>query len=361
MLRFDNNEISYNYRMVVLARESRGLGQKELSELSGISQGKLSKMENGLMAISQEDIKILSSTLNYPEHFFQRNDRIYGVGLSEYFHRKRQNVAQKILNKVYAKLEIRRMEISLLLKPVDLGRVNIPNIDPEEHNNNIETIAQIVRASWHVPKGPIDNVVDLIEEAGAIIIPFDFEKANIDGISVWHSDLPPLIFINYDRPMDRIRFTLCHELGHLVLHRSPPIDNSDIESQADRFASEFLMPKNDISPMLRDISIQKLASLKPYWKTSMGAILKRSADLGKITERQSRYFWMQMNKLGYRTLEPAELAPPIEKPWLLDDIVQLHQNELRYSVNDISSAVGLNNAEFQSIYLRNFGHLRLIQ
>jgi len=350
----------YNYKMIVLARESRGIGQSELSEVSGISQGKLSKIENGLIQITQEDIHKLSASLNYPDAFFQRNSRIMGVGLSEYFHRKRQSVSQKILNKVYAKLEVRRLELASLLKSVDLGKVNIPEIDPEEYNGDVETIAQIVRATWQIPRGPIDNVVELVEEAGAIIVPFDFEKANIDAISVWPNDMPPLIFVNFDRPMDRIRFTICHELGHLVLHRSPPANNADIEEQADKFSSEFLMPKSDVLPMMRNISMQTLASLKLYWKTSMGALLKRSSDLGKITERQSRYFWMQMNKAGYRTMEPPELLPPTETPSLLDQIISVHQNELRYSVNEISTAVSLTPSEFQSIYLKNHGHLRLV-
>ena len=346
--------------MVVLARESRGLSQKELSDMSGLSQGKLSKIENGLTNVTTEDIERLSTSLKYPLSFFARNERIYGVGLSEYFHRKRQSVSQKILNKVYAKLELRRMEIATLLKSVDLGEVTLPRIDPDDYGNDIEKIAQIVRATWQMPKGPVDNVVELIEEAGALIIPFDFEKANIDGISVWHAGMPPLIFINYDRPMDRIRFTLCHELGHLVLHRNPPTDGNDIEEQADRFASEFLMPKQDIAASLNNLSIQKLAALKPYWKTSMASLLKRASDLGKLTERQTRYFWMQMNKLGYRTMEPPELCPPVENPTLLDEIIKLHQSELRYSVNDMSRAMDLSPYEFQNLYMRNFGHLRLV-
>ncbi|OMF17066.1 hypothetical protein BK131_03585 [Paenibacillus amylolyticus] len=346
--------------MVVLARESRGISQKELCEMSGLSQGKLSKIENGLVTVTNEDAEKLSGSLNYPLTFFSRNERIYGVGLSEYFHRKRQSVTQKTLNKIYAKLEIRRMEIVTLLKAIDLGDVTIPIIDPDDYDNDIEKITQIVRAAWQMPKGPVDNVVDVIEEAGAIIVPFDFEQANVDGISVWHSGMPPLIFVNFDRPMDRIRFTLSHELGHLVLHRNPPSDGNDIEEQADRFASEFLMPAQDISSSLNNLSIQKLASLKPYWKTSMGSILKKASDLGKITERQSRYFWMQMNKLGYRTVEPPELCPPKEKPFLLDEIIKLHQNELNYSVKDMSTAMDLNPIEFQSLYMKNFGHLRLL-
>ncbi|MBD2846254.1 ImmA/IrrE family metallo-endopeptidase [Paenibacillus sp. IB182496] len=352
----------YNYKMVVLARESRGLAQKDIAELSGISQGKISKLENGLIPIADEEIQVLSSVMDYPLSFFKRTDRIYGVGISEYFHRKRQSVSQKSLNKIYAKLEIRRIEIAALLKSVDIGDVTVPAIDPEEYDNDIETIAQVVRANWRVPKGPIDNVVELIEEAGAVLVPFDFEKANVDGISLWHPGMPPLIFVNFDRPMDRIRFTICHELGHLVLHRNMPSNGADIEEQADRFASEFLMPAMEIAPLLRGVSIQKLASLKPYWKTSMSSMLKKSIDLGYVNERNARYFWMQMNKLGYRTTEPPELSPPIEKPQLLDDIVSVYQNDFKYSVSDICKVLSLNYNEVKHLYFKSDNnHLRLIK
>jgi len=352
---------SYNHKMVVLARESRGMGQSELSETTGISQGKLSKIENGLISIVREDISKISAALNYNESFFRRNGRIFGVGLSEYFHRKRQSVSQKILNKIYARIEIRRMEIAILLRSVDFEKVTIPIIDPQERDNDIEEIARMVRAYWHLPRGPIDNVVATLEDAGAIIVPFDFEGANVDAISIWPPDMPPLIFVNFDRPMDRIRFTICHELGHLVLHRTPSIDDADIEEQADRFASEFLMPSIEVAPMLRNVSLEKLATLKLYWKTSMAALLKKALDLNLITERQSRYFWMNMNKLGYRTMEPLELAPAQEKPTILDDIVIVHQTDLKYSMNDMSTALAISPQEFQGLYVRHASHLRLVR
>lgn len=161
--------------------------------------------------------------------------------------------------------------------------------------------------------------------------------------------------------MDRIRFTLAHEIGHLIMHQIPPSDNSDIEKEADMFAAEFLMPKEAISYSLSDLSLQKLAALKPYWKVSMAALLKRAADLGKITQRQARYFWTQMGKKGYRIQEPPELTPPTETPWLLEEIIKVHKNDLKYSLSDLCNAISINENEFLSIYPHNSSHLRLVK
>lgn len=352
---------SLNPQMIVLGRESRGISQSSLAKKLGVSQGKLSKIENGLLSLSDEETKNLTKILAYPISFFSRSDKIYGVSLSEYFHRKRQSVSQKELNKVYARLELRRIEITTLLKSVDIEESNFFAIDPDKNNGDIEKIAQSVRAAWALPSGPIDNVVNVIEESGGIIIPFDFGEANIDAISNWHPGLPPIIYVNYNRPMDRIRFTLCHEIGHLIMHKKPPSNLDDIENQADRFAAEFLMPKNDISSSLNKLTLHKAAALKPFWKVSMGAILKRAADLNKITERQTRYLWTQMSKAGYRTQEPQELELPSEKPRILDEIINVHQGELQYSFPDLSSALNLNTEEFRRLYLHTKPTLHLVK
>lgn len=61
-----------------------------------------------------------------------------------------------------------------------------------------------------------------------------------------------MVLLNADLTNDRKRWTLAHELGHLVLH-SNYID-PELESQADAFAAEFLMPRHIIEPDLRDLT-----------------------------------------------------------------------------------------------------------
>lgn len=355
------HDTRYNHQLFVLGRESRGISQSEMAHQLGISQGKLSKLENGLLLITDEEAKAFSKILGYPLNFFQRNEKVYGVGLSEFFHRKKQAVPQKQLMKIYARLEIRRIEINQLLKSVDIDEPNFPFMDPDNYDGDIERIAQTIRATWLLPRGPIENVIDVIEEAGGIVVPFDFEGANIDAICLSHPGSPPLIFTNFDRPSDRIRFTLSHELGHIIMHRRPPSEDTDIELQADRFASEFLMPKSDIASMLGDLTLTKLASLKPFWKVSMGALLVRAKDLGKITERQYRYLWTQMGKAGYRTKEPEELAVPKEEALTLSEIINIYQTDLKYSRRELSSAVALSESEFNYYYSPPVTHLRRVK
>ena len=47
-------------------------------------------------------------------------------------------------------------------------------------------------------------------------------------------------------------------------------DTRDKENEANRFASEFLMPAIEISKSLRGLKLSYLVELKRYWLTSMG-------------------------------------------------------------------------------------------
>ncbi|MCL6442486.1 MAG: XRE family transcriptional regulator [Alicyclobacillus sp.] len=362
MTRMSNSAIDYNYKMITLARESRGLSQTELAKHSGLSQGKISKVESGILTLSSDELQRVAECLRYPLHFFQRNHRTYGVGLGEFYHRKKQSVSQKQLNKVYARIEIRRMELIELLKSVDLGKSNFFHMDPDQVDGRVEEIARITRATWRVPRGPVDNVIETIEEAGGIVIPFDYEGLSIDAISIWVPELPPLFFVNMERPMDRIRFTLCHEVGHVIMHDSAaPGADVDIEDQADRFAAEFLMPGDEIGPSLSDLSLKRLPSLKLRWKVSMSSIIMTARNLERISPSKARYLWTQLSSAGYKVREPESLEPPREHPTLLNEIIRVHTDELHYSLSDLSFAVGLSENECSSLYFHKRNHLRLIE
>jgi Zn-dependent peptidase ImmA (M78 family)/transcriptional regulator with XRE-family HTH domain len=339
-----SKEKKINNEMVILARESRGLTQKELAERLNITQGALSRIEAGLLN-TDSGIDKLSKVLEYPVSFFTQKRQIYGLGLVEVFHRKRQSVGVKTLNKIYSLIDIRRNEISRLLRGVDIGTIDFPSFSLEDYSPS--EIARMVRAQWRVPHGPVYNVTMLIEKARGIIIPFDFETSKIDGISYWLPSLPPLFFINRFIPSDRIRFTDCHEMGHIVMHQKAP--TPEVEDQANEFAAEFLMPERDIKPFLVDLSVEKLASLKPYWKVSMSALLKRAIDLQAISPRHGRTLYMQLSKAGYRSQEPIILDP--EQPTLLKELLKVYVDDMGYSGNELAKMINLHEEEFRSIYV----------
>ena len=149
--------------------------------------------------------------------------------------------------------------------------------------------------------------------------------------------LSPIIILNNEQPSDRARFTLGHELAHIVMHRFP---NSNMEKQADSFASAFLMPPDDmLTAFSGHIDLARLASLKPEWKVSMQALLYRATDLGLIEKTKASYLWKQLNRFRMKFQEPAELDFPMEQPKIVSRMIKLHFNTLGYSMPELAQAL----------------------
>lgn len=352
----NNYEKPVNPEMVVIARESRGLKQNELAHRLSVSPGWLSRVEGGLRGVQTSHLKKLSEVLGYPVEFFTQKQPIYGPAITEVFHRKRQSVTERTLNKIHAQINIRSMHLSKMLRGVDIGDVDIHTIEISDFDGSTKDIARIVRAGWHLPHGPIQNLIGVIEHARGIVIMFDFETSSIDAISRWPIGMPPLFFVNMYAPTDRLRFTLCHELGHIIMHQKSIDPN--MEHQADEFAAEFLMPEKEIRPYLTDLSLEKLAVLKPYWKVSMAALLKRATDLREITPRHARTLWMKMGKAGYRIREPVELDIPKEPLTLQEDIVSVYSGDMEYTISELGKMLCLFDKELCHIYFGSEQRLR---
>ena len=356
-----NQQQAVNPHMVILGRESRGLSQKVLAERLHVTQGRISKMESGLLPIPDDILDHLSEALNYPKHFFFQEGGTVGIGIAEIFHRKRQNVPKHVLDEIYAQIELRIKNITALLRSVDIA-CSIPIIDIDELDGRVDEIARTVRTHLQLPRGPILDLTETLEDAGVIIFSFDFGTRLIDAISRWVPRLPPLFFMNQYCPKDRWRFSLAHELGHMVMHAMP---TGEMEAQADRFAQEFLMPERDIIADLRELDLAKLANLKRYWKVSMAALLKRAESLNSVSPNQARYLWVQISKAGYKTREPAELDVEGEHPHLIDEMIGTFQNELGYSQEDFQEILPLFDEELFDFYLQDHNRpqprLRLVK
>jgi len=340
---------SANHEMVTLARESRSLTQKDLAARIGAKQFTLSRIELGAAEITSEMVRSLSEALHYPEEFFYESEPRLGIGPTELFHyRKKQSVGKRRLETIHAQLNIRRMQVRRLLAAVEMKAVQkFPRLDVNDFDGDAAQVARAVRSMWRVPRGPIRNLTTLIEDAGGIIIQFDFGGEQIDAISRQIPDMPPLFFMNPHVGGARYRYTLAHELAHMIMHTIP---NGDMEEQANAFASELLMPSDDVRPMLSAITLPKLASLTPHWRVSMSALLQRACDLRRLPHRAQRALWAQLAAAGYKTQEPPELAFPVEEPTLLRTIIDTHTRDLGLSHKDLARIVALCEDEMLDVY-----------
>lgn len=343
----------FNHHMMTLARDSRGVTQAELATKLNVMQGTLSKYETGFHPPPMDFVADLSDALGYPMAFFYEGGRPYG--LPPFHYRRRKKLSAKALARIVAEMNIRRMHLTKLLISFD-WKTNafIPEIDQDEYQGRgkeqltIEGAARAVREMWMLPTGPIPNMVDLLESNGGIVIPCDFGSDLIDAMSQRIEGMPVLFFVNVNSPSDRLRHTLAHELGHMVLHTVTVKSDEEMEHEADAFAGAFLLPADEIRPQLRRFDLRQLANLKLYWKVSMAALAVRADRLNLITPYQSKMFWIEMGRLGYRKREPNE--PPKEQPSLLRQMISFHMKKLGYSISEMAKLLHLKVTEFQEMY-----------
>jgi len=341
----------FNPGLLTLARESREISQSDLSQETSIPQTLISRFEAGIAQPTDEQIAAIASALKYPATLLFQEDRIFGFNASVFFHRKRADMPAKTLRRIHAVLNLTRMRVDRLLLAVAISpEVELMRMSTEEYGSP-ESIAHQVRALLHLPLGPVANLTAAVEDVGVIIAPVKFGSTRTDAVSEWIPGHQPIILMNVDDAVggDRYRLTLAHELGHLIMH-THPTPSEKMEEEANRFASEFLMPASEIKHQLRNVRLPNLALLKSIWKVSMGALLERAKQLGTINSNQHRYMRVNFGRLGYNTREPAELDFPVERPTLLAGLVNAHIKELRFDAEDLARLLNLFPEECTRLY-----------
>lgn len=333
-----------NPEMLTLARELRGLTQSEVARRAGIAQATVSKYENGTLEVSVDHLNRLAAALDLPPSFFRQRDRAFGSMCIH--HRKRQSLSVKQLKQIHAKFNVILLQIRKMLQSVDIDSSQSFHAMALDEYGSPEMVARTLRAAWRMPPGPVRNLTAIVESCGGIIFSLPLYTDKFDALSLWAPKMPPVLFVNETFPGDRLRFSLAHEVGHLIMHTIP---SPNQEEEADRFASEFLMPADEIRPYLSKLTFDRLATLKSYWKVSMQAIIRRAYTLGTISERQQRTFFMKMSSNGWRKKEPVDI--PVEKPSIIRSVVDVHLMDHGYTIAELCEAICASTDDFRRDYL----------
>ncbi|SRR5713226_1987632 len=336
--------------MLRLARQRLGFNQKTAADRLGIPQPVISRIENGLAVADSAMLLKAAQIYQVPPEFFELRDPVYGPPVSVHaMTRGKSDVTAHQLDQITAELNIRLMHLARFLESVDFNATaNVPTLDVEQYGNP-EKIAATVRAHWGIPSGPVKNLMHWAERAGIVVGLSKFGGASVSGVTFKVPGRPPLVLLNSTHPSDRMRFTLAHEIGHLVMHRFP---TDNMEPEANEFASAFLMPAAEIRQSFRGrkMSLELLASLKPEWKVAMQALLMRASSLNCVTANQGRYLWQQISAKGWRLREPAELDFAMEEPSVLPSILQAHLTDLGYSMDELTKLTRIYESEFAEMY-----------
>ena len=174
----------------------------------------------------------------------------------------------------------------------------------------VDHAALSLRTHWNLGRNPIPSMVELLEECGVKVLAFDLHT--IGGLTAYArrngNRVASVIVVNSKHSGERQRFTLTHELGHLVLDVEA---NADPERAAQRFAGAFLMPadvlRREIGKRRTSIGWNELFSLKRLFGVSVQALVYRCRDIGIINDALFRRLFQDMSKFGWR-------SPPYPEP-----------------------------------------------
>lgn len=323
-------------------RLSRGLTQIELASVVGISQAALSKVESGEARVDLEVWRNIAKALMVPLSAFRAVQST--TAPARIFHRKQRTTPKSAVNKVAAELSLVRLRVRDLIGDQS---TTLRRHDLEGGFTTPQEIARDVRAELGLGRGPLGDLVAVLEEAGVLVLRWPLDTIQVDAIASWQDDSVPIILIGEHVPADRQRFTMAHELGHAVMHDAEA--DKEQEAEADAFAAEFLAPGSEIAkewPV--DDSLDALLLLKRRWGISLSALIRRGKDTGRLTEQEYRQWSIQLSTTGMHRSEPNPTER--ENPTALATAIRKSLDE-GASLEELASNAHMYPREFQLTFL----------
>lgn len=341
----------FNGEGLLLARESRGVRQKDLAEMTGLTQGRISRIEAGLAVdVSEDEVDKFSTVLALPKSTFYCSDPIHPAFSFQF--RKRSGLPVKQTNQLRAILNRLHRSIDRMLANVEIEAGSPLSGFNVDDPTSPESVAVELRRYLGLPRGPINDMIAAVESMGILVKKIDLTGElgafyrQFDGVRIKRVGGAHVVFLNSTAPTDRQRFTLAHELGHVVLHSSL---TSSSEQEANSFAAEFLTPRVDVIAHLQATSgkLADFITLKARWKVSIKMLIKRAFDLGVIDSERYKSLMIQYGARGWvKNGEPVILDEEVAR--IERAIVDYHVDTLRYSRSEMSQFLHLNYHELTS-------------
>jgi len=306
------------------ARKAKGYSLRSLADKVGISHNAIAKYENQKDVPGSVILLKISKLLDVPFDYFFREEN-YSISSASF--RKRHKFGKKRQGQVLHSALI-FLENYLQIEELSPGSNNPfqkPKCIPKviEEYDEIENFVLSLRQEWELGVDPIWYLIEELERRAVKIVFLDIEDEGFDGFSAWINKKIPAIGIAENWPGQRQRFTIAHELGHLLLSEVIS-DNLKIEKLANRFAGAFLVPEQSVKQELGEkrtrFTLNELKELKKKYGVSIQSWLIRAKDLHIISDSFYRQIMIDFARKGWKRNEPGEDIDQ-EKPRRLERLV----------------------------------------
>ena len=283
------------------ARKHIRLSQTAVATQLGVTRQVVSAYESGKRPVSSAELQILCNLF-----------RIYPNDLLGFATEQREDLLGHALDfrmnaGIFALSENDQDEVSEMAANIPLDSLNYLHRWKQSFtcygaNRNkpfwsMPQLAQNLRNGLRQTEPPI-NIYLMAEQLGIYVKPTFLDKA---AAVVHRADekrkTPPWILVSSAQPIDRQRYSIAHEIAHLLLHEEELLINhphyykrhfDQREIDAESFAAELLMPqeliRNSVQKWKAHDTLEEAVFLLSYlYQVSFAAMSKRLSELNLIT------------------------------------------------------------------------------
>jgi Zn-dependent peptidase ImmA (M78 family) len=264
------------------AREGRGLNEQDVLNALGLERGPefLRELEDNTVYPDDELVVALSRALGVSKGYLLNRRGRYLIDVSP---RNGHRLSDEELRWIEVQA-INYAEECLELEEKFgeiVGALGSTSIRTEEE---AEKAASDVRSIWRLGDEPILSLTSELENRGTKVLLVEMGDGDGFAMRISEGDRPKtqVIVVGQRWPMGRRRFTLAHELAHLL-------DPHVSETMADHFAGALLLPMEVVRGRFRnadEVTIQALIPLKEEYGISLQAIAYRCRIAGLIDDQQ---------------------------------------------------------------------------
>lgn len=307
-----------------LARLMSGISLNVLGELVCTTRQYIQQLESDNKKPTEELTNALAYELNVDPKFFTLPIGNQ-VKEEECHFRKLKTTLVSARRECTARATLLNKLIDTIENYLDLPEIDFPQFEVASMFD-VENAALECRKYWKLGHGPIASMIRVLENAGAIITTFGEVSEKVDALSIYRNR--PLILLNASKSAPRIRMDLAHEGAHVILHHGIETGDQETESQADYFASSFLLPRQALlkeygSSARSRIDWNSIRQIKIKWGISSRAIIFRLHQLEVITPSQYRTANIHLSKTGQTKTEWYDNDVPYESPELIKNSISL--------------------------------------
>ncbi len=297
------------------ARLSAGLTLEALGQRLGVTKAAVRKYENGEVTPDSAKLLAIAGACGVRTEYFFRKTAVH---LNDVEFRKQSGFgvkrAEAVKIRVTEKIE-KRIELLNAFPTRPIPEFAVPDGVPEKVDDPeaLEQIADEVRQAWSLGLNPIGDLTDTLENLGFMILAVNIDHKAFSGMTAMavtaDGQQYPVIAVSTSWPGDRQRFTLAHELAHVLL-AGRLAAGIDEEKACDRLAGAFLAPQSAVIHELGErrhrLEPRELYRLKHEYGLSMAGWAMRALQCEIIPHSSFQSLMRMFSARRWKRQEPGE-------------------------------------------------------